>query len=269
MTETSQETLIYLYGIVGADAPTPAAGLRGVENAEVRLVESGDVAAVVSDVPESIYGEEALNGRLDDLSWVGNRGVAHERVLDWFADQTPIIPLSLFSLHSDEERLKARVAAQAGDYGRLLEALSGKKQWGIRLWRNDEEAREGVDRVSPSLMALSEQIEAAPRGRRFLLEKKRETMRAEELRMASQRLAHEIYAALGEIAVAARRIPPGPGVQGERPLLLDGAFLVEDSRFADFQAAVNEQAARLVDSGFVLEFTGPWPPYHFSDLDDG
>lgn len=266
MTDNS---LIYLYGIVPSDAETPPAELRGVEDAPVRLVMADGVAAVVSDVAEEEYGEDALNGRLDDLSWVGSRGLAHERVLDWFADQTPIIPLSLFSLHSDEARLRARIGSQQDEYGRLLDALQGKKQWGIRLWRNDEQAKEGIDRISPSLQALGEQIEAAPEGRRFLLEKKRDSMRGEELRQASQRLAHEIFAALTNISAASRRIPPGPGVQGERPLLLDGAFLVEDTRFPAFQEAVNEQAGRLVDSGFVLEFTGPWPPYHFSDLGDG
>jgi hypothetical protein len=263
------EELIYLYGIVPAGSPAPTEELRGLEDRQVVLLPVGRIAAVVGAVPVESYTDEALNARLDDLDWVGARGLAHERVLDWFADQGPVIPLSLFSLHRDPERVVARLSAEAASFERVLERLRGRKEWGIKLWRRDAVAREGIDGLSPSLGRLSAEIDAAQPGRRFLLEKKRETMRDEEVRTVSKRLAHDFFGSLKDASVAgvALQIPP-PAAGAERVLLLHAAFLVDDERFAAFQQTVDEQAGALVGSGFEVEFTGPWPPYHFSAPDE-
>src|SRR5690606_33688413 len=99
--------LVYLYGIVPAEAPDPPDDLVGLEGAPVAVLRTGSVAGVVSEVPEEVYSDDALNSRLDDLAWVGERGLAHERVLDWFAERGPVIPLSLFSLHADRDRVES------------------------------------------------------------------------------------------------------------------------------------------------------------------
>jgi hypothetical protein len=258
-----------MYGIVSADAPDPPEELKGLDGSPVDVVRVGDLAAIVSDVSQEGYSDDALNSRLDDLAWVGERGLAHESVLDWFSERTPTIPLSLFSLHASRERLQTRIAAESFDFLQILERLRGKKEWGIKLWRKETEAREGIDSLSPSLQELASQIEAAPEGRRFLLERKRESMRVEELRAVSNRIAHDVFAALRDHADAGATVPlPNTSSSLDRVPLLHAAFLVSDASFASFQQAVTDEAGRLAGSGFELEFTGPWPPYHFSSLDD-
>ena len=264
-----QEPLLYTYGIVRADTQRPDEELRGVEDTAVDLLIVGAVAAIVGRVPADIYSDDALNARLDDLAWVGERGMAHERVLDWFAERGPVVPLSLFSLHRDSDRLAARITEDAGAFATALDRLTGSREWGIKLWRHDATAREGIDQLSPSLQALGKEIENAPAGRRFLLERKREAMRAEEVRAISARIAHELFAALRRAAADGVTVPIPPAGGGERVLLLHAAFLVTDEAFPAFQAALSDEAGRIKGSGFELEFTGPWPPYHFSELDDG
>jgi hypothetical protein len=268
VSATSATELIYLYGIVPADAPSPPADLAGIDGGQVVIHPIGDVAAVIGRVSEGVYSDEPLNSRLDDLSWVGDRGLAHERVVDWFARRGPVIPLSLFSLHRSLARLESRVTADAAEFARLLDRLRGRREWGLRLWRRDGLAREGVDRLSPSLQQLAREIQNAPEGRRYLLARRRDAMRAEELRTVSSRLAHELFAALDAASADAVTIPIPPNPGAERVLLLDGAFLVADDAFEDFHAALARQAASLADSGFEIEFTGPWAPYHFTGMAD-
>ncbi|MEX0912674.1 MAG: GvpL/GvpF family gas vesicle protein [Gemmatimonadota bacterium] len=268
MTE-QPKSLIYLYAIVPSGAPDAPPELRGLEDEPVELLRVGDVAAVIGQVPGEAYSDDALNERLDDLAWVGERGMAHERVLDWYAERDSVIPLSLFSIHRDRERVERRVAEDRAEFLRILGALRGRKEWGIKLWRVESEAREGVDELSPSLQELQRQIEAAPAGRRFLLEKKREEMRTEEVRTSSKRIAHELFAALGRSADRSASVPvPAGAAGGDRLLLLNAAYLVPDEGFERFQQGVTEQAGRLAGSGFQIEFTGPWPPYHFSEPED-
>lgn len=261
-------TLTYLYAVVPADAAEPPADLVGLEGGAVRLLRAGPLAAVVGEVPAESYGDEALNGRLGDLAWVGERGLAHEQVLDWFAERGPVIPLSLFSLHRADERVRERLETEAERLVALLERLRGRREWGIKLWRDDTAVAEHVDTLSPALQALAREIEAAPPGRRFLLQKKRDAARAEELRSVSKRLAHRVFELLGAAAERAATVPlPLTPPETPRTLLLHSAFLVPEDAFAAFQRRVGEVAREVGGVGFEIEFTGPWPPYHFAGSD--
>lgn len=267
----SQDNLVYLYGIIPAASADPDELLSGLDNRPVRVLRVGRIAAVVSDVPADTYGDDALNGRLDDLAWVGGRGMEHERVLDWFVERGAVLPLSLFSIHRDEERVRQRLRSDEAEYERSLQKLAGRREWGIKLWRNETRVIAGIDQLSASLQVLNAEIESAPPGRKFLMERKREAMRTEEVRALSGRIAHDIYSALRESADDAvnMRLPGGLSAT-ERTLLLHAAYLVQDDGFTGFQVAVTEQAATLAGSGYELEFTGPWPPYNFTgdDVDD-
>lgn len=259
----TEDTVVYMYAVVPADTRLPA-GLRGVDDTAVRLLPAGGIAAVVSELPREQYGDEALNARLDDLEWVGARGLAHERVLDACANAGPIVPLSLFSLHSDEDAVRARLQGDADRLRSLLRRLEGRREWGVKLWRMPA-AADRLHRLSPTIAALTQELETAPPGRRYLLEKKRDAARAEELRAGSQRLAHRAYAALREVAddSAADRLPPSQS-DAPRALTLSAAFLVADDGFDAFQRRVTEVAHEVREVGFDVEFTGPWPPYHFA-----
>lgn len=256
-------TLTYLYAVVPEDAPEPPAELRGVEGTHVRLLRAGGVAAVVGEVPAEEYGEEVLDARLADLPWVGERGAAHETVLLWYADRGPVLPLALFSLHRGEARVRERLERHSERFRRELERVRGRKEWRVRLWRVDERVAEHLDRLSPRLGRLAEEIEAASPGRRFLLQKKRSALREEELRAVGADAARRSYAALREAAGESALLPPPSAAEG-RALVLDAAFLVEEAAFPAFQREVTEVARRWGESGFEVEFTGPWPPYHFA-----
>lgn len=266
MSETTAESLIYLYGIVPGDAPDPADELRGIDDAPVRLVRTPALGAVVSDLDAAQYADAALEARLDDLAWVGERGVAHERVLDWFTERGPVIPLSLFSLHRDDERVRERLQEDEARLAERLERLRGTREWGVKLWRREAQLDEQLEELSPSLRALQAEMESAPQGRRFLLGKKREALRAEELRRVAARVTHQVYAALRETAAEATTasLPPSPP-GAERVLALHAAFLVPDAAFPAFQQRLGELAGTFQPLGFEFEFTGPWPPYHFAE----
>jgi hypothetical protein len=263
-----QETLVYLYGIVPADADAPPPELVGVEGAAVRLLRLAGIAGVVSDVPADSYADEALDSRLEDLAWVGERGLAHERVLDWFADRGAVLPSALLSLHRDDERLRARLEEDEARLASQVEALRGRREWGVKLWRHDALLAERLAGLSPALQALDAEMETAPPGRAFLLGKKRDTLRTEELKRLSVRVVHAVFDSLRERAERSTQVPLPPApARGERALVLHAAFLVTEEGFAAFQRRLGELAGEFQPFGFEFEFTGPWPPYHFAQPD--
>jgi hypothetical protein len=259
------DSLTYLYAIVPGDTPAPPTELRGLDGCPVRLVRAGDIAAVVSELPTAQYAAHELNARLTDLPWVGERAVAHERILTWLADRGAVIPLTLFSLHHTPERVRERLEDGAEQFRATLDRLHGRREWGIKLWRTDARLADRLKELSPRLRELTAEIDAAAPGRRFLLSKKRDSIRDEELRTVGAQIARDVYARLRERAeeAVALQVTGGSGPE-ERVLALHAAFLVEDSSFAAFQDEVTRMAREHQPSGVELEFTGPWPPYHFA-----
>lgn len=262
----TDRSLVYLYGIVPAATSAPPAALAGLDDGAVRLLPLGELAAVVSDVDGATYAESALDERLRDLAWVGERGLAHERVATWFADRGPIVPFTLFSLHQSEERLRERLAERGAQLRERLQRLTGRREWGIKLWRDEARFAQRVAGLSAPMQALEEEMRTAAPGRRYLLRKKQEALRADESRRVSTEIVRTIHTALAEEAEAARALPlpPAAASGGERELVLHAAFLVAESAFPRFQQRVQELEAAYREAGFAWEFTGPWPPYHFA-----
>lgn len=260
------DELLYLYGITPADTPDPS-GVEGIDGGAVRLVRSGPLAAAVSAVDPAQYSDEQIEARLSDLQWVGDRGLAHERVLDWLTEHGPVVPLSLFSLHAGEERVGDRLRSEEDRLVATLESLRGRREWGVKLWRGAE-VEEHLATLSPVVAGLTREMEEAPPGRRFLLSKKLDQLRAEEVRRVGARVSHEVYSALRSEAERSTTVPlPPPTDQAPRTLVLHAAFLLEDAAFPAFQRRLTELAGTFQTIGFQFEFTGPWPPYHFAESD--
>lgn len=198
---------------------------------------------------------------------MGERGVAHERVLNWFADHGPVIPLTPFSLHQDASRVLERLESMSGRFAEVLEQLAGCHEWAVRLWRTARVA-ERLDQFSPQIRLMAARIAMAAPGRQYLLEKKRAALHADELRRISTEVAHGSFEALRSCSTSAKRLPIASATPptAERVLTLHGVFLVREAEFADFQQQLSEWVGRYQPAGFEWEFTGPWPPYHFVEL---
>jgi hypothetical protein len=257
--------VVYLYGFVPADAPAPPADVGGVGGAAVRLIDLGHVQAAAADLPADVYGAESVEARLEDLGWVGEQGVAHERVVTWFADNAEILPARLFSLYTGERALREAVAARMDEVTAGLRALSGRREWNLKVaYDNDELARHGSD-VSPELKRLDEEIAAAAPGRRYLLERRRGDLLRSEVTRAGRRMADELLEQLRPHSLAVQVLPLAEG-DAQGTVVLNAALLVD----RDAETALRNCAAELYERytalGMIVSFSGPWAPYRFVEV---
>lgn len=205
---------------------------------------------VVADVPLPEYGEAAIGARLEDLSWVSERALAHEALVEHFAGAGALVPLKLFTLFAGDERAKAHFARELPGLRPALERVAGRVEWGVRV------------RHDPSRSAGESEGDGADRpasGRDFLLRKRAQRDAARRAPAAARQAAEEAYRDLAERAVEARRREPEAGT----PLVLDAAFLVDRVDRECFVDAVDAAARRLDEAACELTLTGPWPPYNF------
>lgn len=257
--------VVYLYGFVPSNAPVPSSEVAGVADVPVRLLDLGAVHAVVADLPATTYAAELVESRLNDLDWVGEQGMAHERVVVWFADHSEILPARLFSLYSGDTALRTAVRARMEEVKSGLHSLSGRREWNLKVAYDADELASHGSQISPELNRMDEEMAAATPGKRYLLQRRRADVLKRELGRAARSLADELHHALGEHAVDTRVLPLTES-DDSGTVVLNAALLVS----RDAEAALRSRAADLYQHytalGMIVSFSGPWAPYRFVDV---
>jgi hypothetical protein len=254
--------VVYLYGFVPVGTSAPPRDVTGVGCASVRLLDVGPVRAAVSDVSADTWGAGPIEARLQDMAWVGEQGVAHERVVTWFADHSDILPARMFSLYSGDEPLRAAVAPRADEVAASLRALAGRREWDLKVaYDASQLARHGAE-VSPELQRLDEEAAAATPGRRYLLERQRADVLKQELGRAARTLAEELLDGLRPHALDVRTLPRATGDDAGN-VVLNAALLVARDHEQALRATARDLWERHDALGMIVSFSGPWAPYRF------
>jgi hypothetical protein len=254
----SPSTATYVYCIVQShEAPNLAGSPSGLPGtAPLRtLALSGDLWLVAADAPLPQFSGEQIDARLSDLSWVSDRAMAHEQVVEHLTAAHPVLPMKLFTLFTSDERAVASLRERLDEIERVFALVAGREEWGVRVLFQKAQARQATAEAA-------KRDEAPVTGKNFLLRKKAEQESARTLASRVRAEVDRAYEDLAGHAVAARRRESVPGEAGAR-LLLDAAFLVPKGDGEPFEESVRRWADHLAGHACELTLTGPWPPYNF------
>lgn len=258
---------VYLYAIVRSPEPPELgavpAGLPGASAPRVEPA-GGGLWLAVSEVAGDEWRPSAIESHLDDLSWVSDRALAHERVVEHLAARLPVVPMKLFTLFSGVERAVASVAGRHGELGRVFDRIAGRTEWGVRVHLETERARR---------QAEEEMAGTGPpaSGRDFLLRKKRRRDAVADVAGSARERVEALAGELSALAAGAvlKPAPPAEAGAAGASLLLDAAFLVADGERGRFEEAVRRGSEELARLACQVTLTGPWPPYHFVGTEGG
>ncbi len=223
------------------------------------------VAAIVSRVPLSDYGEEGLAERLNDATWTAVRAMRHEQVVEYFAKHISVVPLRFGTIYLDRAGIENMLRENGNDLSAIIHRLKGREEWGINVYCDRPVLLEKITEVSPRLREMAESAKQASPGQSYLMQKKIEALRVDEVKAEIERCANEIDERLKLESVDAtklRVLKVETTEYGE--LKAKFAFLVDRQSFDRFREAAEELAQRMQVKGIRIELTGPWPPYNFA-----
>jgi hypothetical protein len=247
----------YLYCLLQAPrAPSlgrAPAGLPGLGPPRLLPLDDG-LWLVAADAPLGRYEAAAIEGRLRDLAWVSRCALGHEAVVEHVARRATVVPMKLFTLFHGDERALAHVRRGRRRLERILERVTGREEWGLRLLLDETRARRRAGAAT--------RRPGAGAGTRFLLGKEAQHGAVRRLAAAGRREATRSFRALARESDAARRRDATGDPPGSR-LFQIVAFLVRRYPAGRFRAAVRELRRRLSRQGYTVVLTGPWPPYNF------
>ena len=239
----------YVYCIIRESLPRELGPIGIGERAtRVHTVHHGDLAAVVSEAP--IEMQEVTREHV----------IAHEMVTETVLRDHAVIPLSFGTVFRSEDDVRALLRAAGGTLRDVLDKVEGRCELGLTVLWDRERVLERLARTDEEIRKLREA--AARQAHTFSYYARQSLARAmdDALTRAAGSLAAEVHEALRPVSVASRSSRP----VGDR-MILNGAYLVERSRVAEFDAVVRQLERRLGDV-LTVSRTGPWPPYNFVNL---
>ena len=235
------------------------------DDTKLEWVTANDLAALCSVVPLESYGEEALAEHLGDATWTAVRAMRHETVVEYVAKRTSVVPLRFGTIYLERTGVERMLSEKGRELAQIIERLRGREEWGVNVYSDRATLLASITSVSPRLRELSQQAEAASPGQSYLMQKKIDALKVDEIRVALNRIVDEVEKVLTEQADDAKRLrilKVEATEHGE--LKAKFAFLVKRANFEEFRAAAERLAQENLNAGVRLELTGPWPVYNFS-----
>jgi hypothetical protein len=245
--------VFYVYGIVPR---TPTSPPRGLDGTEVSLVKVGDLAALVSELPDAEYDSASVEARLPDLDWLSPRAIAHDAVVSWASDQGGVVPFPMWVLFKDRPSLESGLTPRVAEFHGALDRVTPGREYSVRVFA----FKDRLAALSPAVAQLESEIEKATPGQRYLLERKLDSVRQNEAREVSASVSRSIHEDLAQHALGAIT---EPAPKTAATAILNAAYLVSRDAPEPFQSRLTDLIHKFEPLGFRFEFTGPWPPYHF------
>jgi hypothetical protein len=258
------DQVLYTYAVTPATLDAAAAP-AGIDDASVRLIGDGDLGALVSRVDATSYAPERVEQATGEVAWLAPRAAAHDAVVTWASDRGPVVPLPIFTLFRDDARVRQMLRERRDELHATLERVGAGEEYGLRIYRLDDALARHVSALSPRIGALERQAREAHPGQRYLLERKLETERRDEVRRIGGDVARASFETLAPLALeAVHELLPARGRDDLTGVaVLNAFFLVRRGGLAPFQQALTAIVRDHEPHGFRFDFTGPWPPYHF------
>ncbi|MEV1069831.1 GvpL/GvpF family gas vesicle protein [Streptomyces sp. NPDC050263] len=221
--------LRYVYAVCRPLGAPLQADLSGVAGDPPRLLTHHGLIAVVSHVPARDFAQEALSRRLADGDWLAETARAHQQVVDALTAVTTPLPLRLATVFRDDSGVRVMMEEREDDFRRTLERLAGRVEWGVRVYAEPEEDREG---------SAEEGAEA-------------------DVRQRAERFADRLHTELSAHADDVRLHPRQASGQN----VLNAAYLVPRAHSEEFVEMVGRTKGE--ESGMRVELAGPWAAYSF------
>lgn len=259
-----ENELIYVYCI--SDTP-PGDALDAQSNAWKSL-KFDDFHVIVKYVPESSFSEENFKKNLNDLPWVETNARDHIRIIGTIMEYNTVIPFKFGTIYTSKAGLRDFIREYSTSLIDNFNHLRGKEEWSVKVYCNRKALCEQIDQFSEKAADLEKQIMASSPGKAFLLGRKKiDLIDAEMDRLCKDfgQKYFDIFHALSESSSLSNLLPK-EYTGREDAMILNATFLIEKQKVSEFIQTYETLQRADENSGFIIETTGPWPPFSFVSI---
>lgn len=238
----------YLYAIVAKGEPRIYPGL-GIDGSDVFTIDDGDIAAVVSNCERSkIRPERAHLAR-------------HQAVLRRLMEDMSPLPMAFATIAAGPREIHRILSKNRRAFEQRLQRVDGKVEMGLRVAWDVPNIFEYFVNAHPQLRVERDRLVGSRQG--FTQEEKIELGRTFDHLLTSDREEHtrRVTRVLTPVCAELKASP----CKGERDIMNVACLVRRDGQEA-FSAAIFEAAKRF-DNNFSFDYSGPWAPHNFVEIE--
>ncbi len=243
LKRSESPTVVYLYGVTAKSVKGLA--LTGVDGkAAVEPIARDGLVCWVSHVPQMEFADN-LAKNMENLDWLSEAGVRHQRVVSAIAEVADILPARFGTVFLNPSTLKADLRKRKELLAADLRKIHGCDEWGVKVFA-----------VSPKLEVPTKK----PTSGRDYLKTKAALLRRPSVGIATK----DLEAFSSSLRRISRGIADGGRISGgQRGLQWQSSILLKRGDRKKLEAVLKTYSRKWLDSG-KIECTGPWPPYSFA-----
>jgi hypothetical protein len=236
----------YVYGVGLSVAPVPKA--KGIGGRRLRVVESGELAAIVSNTTPPVRAGRA------ELS-------AHARVLQRALENGPVLPMRFGVVMPGDDEVRDELLEPFQEVlAEQLGELDGTVELHLRATYDEPALMREVVEGDPRIASLSRSLRDQSADATYYAQIELGERVAQAVEGAAARDRSELLGELEPLSLAV-----SVGEPPSEQVACDAAFLVEQVRLGDFDRAVDELGRRH-HGRIRFAYTGPHPAYNFVEL---
>ena len=251
-----------------------AKGIDGMGEVFTRAYQGLD--AVVSMVPLDEFDSETIQIKArNDLQWIKEKAVIHEVVVEEAlrsgSEILSLIPMKFGTIFKEEKALQAALIEHQEQFKATLEKLEGKQEWGVKAYLTDpQKFEQAIKENNATIQEKAREIAGLPEGMAFFMEEELNEVISREVSRELDRVVEGLYESLSRQAESSvQNQILGKELTGKRePMVFNAACLVSGAKIEEFKDAARILNQELQKRGLDLEFSGPWPAYHFATLEN-
>jgi hypothetical protein len=241
------------------------------EHSQAFALRFNDLEAIVSKVPLDQLGEEQIQQKAqEDLNWIKEMAQRHEWVIEQ-AMQTggeihSVIPMRFGTVFMTRENVEQTLETEYRHYSECLTHLKQKQEWSVKLYLTDRAPFQAeVSETDPVLIRRKKEIEAMPKGMAYFFQAELNDLILKSVNEKTATCSEWVFNALEQFATFSLQ---GKLLEKEftgrsDPMILNAIYLIFEEKLTAFKQEIAELHGMLKSKGIHLEFSGPWPPYHF------
>ncbi|EGW36380.1 GvpL/GvpF family gas vesicle protein [Desulfosporosinus sp. OT] len=254
------EEVLYAFGIIKANQETMV-DLLGMEDRPCRIVENGNLGMLVCPVPREEYTEESLHRYMEDMAWVESHARRHEETLLKAMEGRSVIPLPFCTIFTDEVNIKRQLTQNAEVLQDDLQRLENHNEMHVKLFVNRKRLLKKLQEDRPYSGEQS--------GGGYFQKRQWEKKMQEETERILEDYGESLYQDLNNISAEVSLLDrAGVLVPEGQNVVFAAHYLIAQERRVEWDRKLVEFDEIADPLGFILDVSGPWPPYHFSRLNN-
>jgi len=238
-------------------------GMDGIN--KLYAISYENLFAIASDVNLDEYGEESMAEKGEDIEWLKEKATIFMGIILKISSASSIIPMKFLTIFTSENRVKDIITENLQQFLNNFAKIKNREELSVKIYCDDKKYKEKS--MGEEIRNFEKTLVGKPKGAAFFLKKKYEGELDDKIQNKICNMANNFADEISSFAVEMKsnKVLAKEITGIDIPMVLNCAFLVDIDQKEKLTAKIDELTKEYEESGFMIELTGPWPPYSFCE----